>query len=163
MLSARWFRLDYTQPPREVVKLMLQYKSWCTGSNTSRERNAACTVCNAHPLARRFPPISPLFLRCWHPTSTQHTTRYTRKNPPKHSHYGQQPTTPSNMAPKLTLTYFDSQGFAEGIRWALELSGLEWEDKRLTGEEFAVLKPSEYYVSFFPYCFHNQARGPTPL
>ena len=60
------------------------------------------------------------------------------------------------MAPQLTLTYFGIEGLAEGIRWALEQSGLEWEDKRLTREEFAVLKPSEYYVSldaFFPPAF----------
>nr|WEU39138.1 glutathione S-transferase [Saccharina japonica] len=46
------------------------------------------------------------------------------------------------MAPKLILTYFGVEGIAEEIRWALELSGLEWEDKRLTREEFGVLKPS---------------------
>ncbi|CAM9614365.1 unnamed protein product, partial [Laminaria digitata] len=46
------------------------------------------------------------------------------------------------MAPKLIFTYFDVEGIAEAIRWALEQSGLEWEDKRLTGEEFGVLKPS---------------------
>nr|ABR09273.1 glutathione S-transferase 3 [Laminaria digitata] len=46
------------------------------------------------------------------------------------------------MAPKLVLTYFDIPGAAEPIRWALEQSGQEWEDKRLTGEEFGVVKPS---------------------
>ncbi|CAM9388355.1 unnamed protein product, partial [Laminaria digitata] len=44
------------------------------------------------------------------------------------------------MSPKLILTYFDVPGAAEPARWALELSGLEWEDKRLSREEFGVLK-----------------------
>ena len=48
------------------------------------------------------------------------------------------------MCPKLVLTYFDFPGAAEPIRWALEQSGVEWEDKRLSREEFAALKPSEY-------------------
>lgn len=48
------------------------------------------------------------------------------------------------MAPKLIFTYFGAEGIAEPIRWALEQSGLQWEDKRLTAEEFGVLKPSEY-------------------
>ena len=47
------------------------------------------------------------------------------------------------MTPKLVLTYFDIAGAAEPVRWALEHSGLEWEDKRLTRDEFAALKPSE--------------------
>lgn len=47
------------------------------------------------------------------------------------------------MAPKLVLTYFDFAGAAESVRWALEQSGLEWEDKRISGEEFVALKPSE--------------------
>lgn len=47
------------------------------------------------------------------------------------------------MSPKLVLTYFDIGGAAEPIRWALEQGGLEWEDKRLSREEFGALKPSE--------------------
>lgn len=47
------------------------------------------------------------------------------------------------MAPKLVVTYFDIGGAAEPIRWALELANVEWEDKRLSREEFAALKPSE--------------------
>nr|WEU39139.1 glutathione S-transferase [Saccharina japonica] len=46
------------------------------------------------------------------------------------------------MCPTLVLTYFDMPGAAEAVRWALEQSGLEWEDKRISGEEFGVLKPS---------------------
>ena len=52
------------------------------------------------------------------------------------------------MAPKLVLKYFDFEGAAEAARWALELSGLEWEDKRLSPEEFAALKPSEYIIIY---------------
>lgn len=47
------------------------------------------------------------------------------------------------MGPKLILTYFDVAGAAEPARWALEYSGMEWEDKRISREEFAVLKPGE--------------------
>lgn len=49
------------------------------------------------------------------------------------------------MAPKLTLTYFPFPAVAEQIRWALALSGLEWEDKRITMEEFGALKPSKLF------------------
>lgn len=55
------------------------------------------------------------------------------------------------MAPKLTLTYFDFAGLAEPIRMALAVSGLEWEDKRLTREEFGALKPSEYVLDYSLY------------
>lgn len=47
------------------------------------------------------------------------------------------------MAPnKLVLIYFDIPGLAEPIRWILAQSGLEWEDKRLSREEFDELKPT---------------------
>lgn len=50
------------------------------------------------------------------------------------------------MAPKLVLVYFNIVGIAEPIRWALALSGLEWEDKRLPRDEgFIALKPSEFF------------------
>lgn len=58
------------------------------------------------------------------------------------------------MAPKLVLSYFDFAGTAESVRWALEQSGLEWEDKRLSGEEFAALKPSEWKCASSPYLAH---------
>lgn len=47
------------------------------------------------------------------------------------------------MAPKITLTYFDFAGPAEPVRLALAMAGEEWEDKRLTPEQFAALKPGE--------------------
>ncbi|CAM9289517.1 unnamed protein product [Ascophyllum nodosum] len=47
------------------------------------------------------------------------------------------------MAPnKLVLIYFDVPGLAEPIRWALAQSGLEWEEKRLSREQFGELKPT---------------------
>lgn len=57
------------------------------------------------------------------------------------------------MAPKLTLVYFNIAGAAEPIRWVLEQGGVEWEDKRLTREEFGALKPSEYDI--FCYFAHD--------
>lgn len=47
------------------------------------------------------------------------------------------------MAPKIVLTYFDFPGPAEPARMALAMGGEQWEDKRLTFEEFGALKPSE--------------------
>lgn len=46
------------------------------------------------------------------------------------------------MAP-IRLIYFDTTGAAEPIRWALELANLEWEDKRISREEFLRMKSSE--------------------
>lgn len=34
-------------------------------------------------------------------------------------------------------------GLAEPIRWALEIGGKEWEDVRLSREDFAAVKPSK--------------------
>ncbi|CAD7700301.1 unnamed protein product [Ostreobium quekettii] len=49
------------------------------------------------------------------------------------------------MAPTLKLTYFNIKGRAEPIRLALYIGGIEFEDNRLTGEQFAELKPSLPY------------------
>ncbi|CAD7699182.1 unnamed protein product [Ostreobium quekettii] len=46
------------------------------------------------------------------------------------------------MAPTLKLTYFDARGRAEATRLALCIGGIEFEDKRVTGDEFAALKPT---------------------
>lgn len=46
-----------------------------------------------------------------------------------------------DMAPKLTFTYFDAAGPAEPVRMALAMTRQPWEDKRISREEFAVLKP----------------------
>lgn len=45
------------------------------------------------------------------------------------------------MAPKVTLIYFDFKGRAEAARLALHMGGIEFEDKRLSREEFAEFKP----------------------
>lgn len=42
--------------------------------------------------------------------------------------------------PKLQVIYFDIAGKAEGIRLACAHAGLEFEDRRVTREEFATLK-----------------------
>lgn len=40
--------------------------------------------------------------------------------------------------------YSDMSGAAEPVRWAMELAGLEWTDRRLSKEDFAALKPREW-------------------
>ncbi|CAM9421625.1 unnamed protein product [Laminaria digitata] len=49
------------------------------------------------------------------------------------------------MAPtsttSLTLTYFNFAGPAEPVRMALAMTGQPWEDKRISFDEFAALKP----------------------
>ena len=50
------------------------------------------------------------------------------------------------MGPKLVLTYFDFAALGEPVRMALAMTGQPWEDKRLTGEEFMAIKPSESYA-----------------
>ncbi|KAI9193042.1 uncharacterized protein BJ171DRAFT_535102 [Polychytrium aggregatum] len=42
----------------------------------------------------------------------------------------------------LKLTYFDSPGRAEAIRLTLFIGGVEFEDERLTREQFAAIKPT---------------------
>lgn len=49
------------------------------------------------------------------------------------------------MAPALKITYFDFKGRAEPIRLALVVGGIEFEDTRLTAEEFQAIKPSLPY------------------
>lgn len=41
-----------------------------------------------------------------------------------------------SMCPKTVLTYFDACGRAESVRWALSVGGTEFEDRRLTTEEW---------------------------
>lgn len=48
-----------------------------------------------------------------------------------------------SSVPKLTLTYFDFEGPTAAVRMALHMSELEWEDKRITHDEFVALKPSK--------------------
>eukprot|EP00042_Codosiga_hollandica_P059647 m.920074 g.920074 ORF g.920074 m.920074 type:complete len:417 (-) comp61055_c0_seq1:97-1347(-) len=44
------------------------------------------------------------------------------------------------MAPKLKLTYFDFAGLAEPARLAFFIGGVEFEDERLTGDQFKAQK-----------------------
>ncbi|KAJ7389531.1 hypothetical protein OS493_030916 [Desmophyllum pertusum] len=44
--------------------------------------------------------------------------------------------------PRYVLTYFNVRGRAEPIRLLFHVAGVEFEDKRLTSEEWAVMKTS---------------------
>eukprot|EP00730_Choanoeca_flexa_P002063 TRINITY_DN10895_c0_g3_i2.p1 TRINITY_DN10895_c0_g3~~TRINITY_DN10895_c0_g3_i2.p1 ORF type:complete len:204 (+),score=68.76 TRINITY_DN10895_c0_g3_i2:329-940(+) len=46
------------------------------------------------------------------------------------------------MAPKITLTYWNFEGRAFPVRAAFHIGGIEFEDKRLTREEYVAAKPS---------------------
>merc|ERR1712045_637536 len=46
------------------------------------------------------------------------------------------------MAPKIKLTYFNAEGRAELTRMILAQAGVEFEDVRLTREEWAAMKPT---------------------
>lgn len=45
----------------------------------------------------------------------------------------------------IKLTYFNGRGRAETARYVLAYAGAEYEDNRITGEQFAELKPSLNY------------------
>jgi len=47
------------------------------------------------------------------------------------------------MAPKVVLTYFDVRARAELTRLILKAGGVDFEDKRITGEQWGSLKPSK--------------------
>ena len=56
------------------------------------------------------------------------------------------------MSPKYKLIYFNSRGRAEPVRMLFAHCGVEYEDKRVTTDEWKEMKPSEfsyhsYYVS----------------
>ena len=40
----------------------------------------------------------------------------------------------------VRLTYFDAEGFGEPIRLSLKFAGVDFEDKRIVREDWAVLK-----------------------
>ena len=46
--------------------------------------------------------------------------------------------------PTYKLTYFNSRGNAEVIRMIMAYGDIEYEDVRLTGEQWLELKPSTY-------------------
>ena len=47
------------------------------------------------------------------------------------------------VKPKIRLIYFDSKGLAEVARLILAQAGVEYEDVRITQEEWPKLKPSK--------------------
>lgn len=47
------------------------------------------------------------------------------------------------MAPKIKLVYFNMEGRAELTRLILAQAGVEFEDKRVTREEWMAMKPSK--------------------
>ena len=50
------------------------------------------------------------------------------------------------MAPKYKLIYFDLKGRAEPIRLLFAVANMEYEDKRVTREEWADLKKSLLFI-----------------
>ena len=48
------------------------------------------------------------------------------------------------MAPKYKLIYFNSRGRAEPVRMLFAHCGVEYEDKRVTTDEWKEMKPSEF-------------------
>jgi hypothetical protein len=46
-------------------------------------------------------------------------------------------------ARSLTLTYFDARGIAEPLRWVLAQAGVKFTDKRVSVDEWNLLKPSK--------------------
>ena len=46
------------------------------------------------------------------------------------------------MAPKIKLFYFNTEGRAELTRMILAQAGVEFEDVRLTRDEWSAMKPS---------------------
>jgi glutathione S-transferase len=47
------------------------------------------------------------------------------------------------MAPKIKLVYFNMEGRAELTRLILAQAGVEFEDKRVTREEWMAMKPGK--------------------
>lgn len=114
---------------------------------TEQPRGERSVTFCALPMEKRLLPQRISFPRLCSRISTllppSLTTLHTKGRPEPTAKTHQQQTT-ITMAPKLVLTYFDMGGTADMIRFALELGGLEWEDRRLSQDEFAALKPSEY-------------------
>jgi hypothetical protein len=48
------------------------------------------------------------------------------------------------MAPAYKLTYFNVKALGEPIRFLLSYGGVEFEDRRLQGEEWPQLKPCKF-------------------
>jgi len=61
--------------------------------------------------------------------------------------------------PKIKLVYFDMEGFAEPVRLALTLTGLEFEDERLTWSQWIEFKPKTPYGNL-PVMYINEDENP---
>lgn len=68
------------------------------------------------------------------------------------------------VAPKMKITYFDFDGLAEPVRFALAMTGETWEDKRITSEQFDSLKAGKGYdndmarLASFPFLVMTSRR-----
>ena len=49
---------------------------------------------------------------------------------------------------KIKLTYFNFRGRTEPARLILAYAGVNYEDCRITSEEWAKLKPSKFFKNF---------------
>lgn len=56
----------------------------------------------------------------------------------------------ASKMPKYRLTYFSGRGLAEPTRLVFALAGVEYEDKRITSEDWPALKPSKFAVCVVP-------------
>ena len=54
---------------------------------------------------------------------------------------------------KYTLVYFDGRGRAEVSRILFELAGVEYEDKRVKGEDWGKLKAGEHWCRNYGQTF----------
>ncbi len=52
----------------------------------------------------------------------------------------------NSMPDKIVLTYFNAFGRAEFGRLIMAQGGIEYEDRRITHDEWSTLKPSRYKV-----------------
>ena len=49
------------------------------------------------------------------------------------------------MPDTLVLTYFDFPALGEAVRLALAMTGKDWEDNRISFDDFKQLKPSKLF------------------
>lgn len=49
------------------------------------------------------------------------------------------------MAPEYKLTYFNTRGLAEATRFLFKYGGIDFEDNRITKEEWPQLKEGLYF------------------
>lgn len=56
------------------------------------------------------------------------------------------------MAGKDELIYFDVKGRGEPIRMLYALTGVDFEDKRVTNDEWPAVQPSKSFIDFKAIC-----------